>query len=433
LGGLALFVALNVVAALANAVLSPRADPGPLGRYGIEKLRKAYANRSDASIRELLEETWNPRQLEYHPFAQSRSVARSGRHVNVSVPGYRHVSGQRPWPPPAGVAAILFFGGSTAFGLGVSDEETIASRLQDRLAPLVAPIEVAVYNFGTPAHFSLQEAALLQSLLVAGVKPRMAVLDGLNDFAYPGDPEGTTLLRGVSSGRIRCPLLETLPLLKLAREIRHRSRGLPARPNDDAATAEAVIRRWILNARGVRSLASEFGFEALWVWQPVPTYGYDLGAHALFDGTPEFFGIHRLSTKGYPLARALHDAGSLGEDVLWLGDLQRGRAENLYVDQCHYTAAFSAEIAQHIAEALAERLVRNGTDLAADEGNLAVGRRPREWLAVGGLDADDKPGLVTAARGETRAAGALHSSAWRLNRTLADVRASHCAKPAAER
>jgi hypothetical protein len=47
----------------------------------------------------------------------------------------------------------------------------------------------------------------------------------------------------------------------------------------------------------------------------------------------------------------------LGDDVLWLGDLQRDRHENLYVDSVHYTPAFSQAIAREIAEALRGRSI----------------------------------------------------------------------------
>jgi hypothetical protein len=43
------------------------------------------------------------------------------------------------------------------------------------------------------------------------------------------------------------------------------------------------------------------------------------------------------------------------DNVLWLGDLQRGRSDSLYVDAVHYSAAFSAEIAKQIHEFLVER------------------------------------------------------------------------------
>jgi len=46
--------------------------------------------------------------------------------------------------------------GSTTFNLGVPDDETIASRLQARLADAGLPRPPGVYNFGRGAYFSVQ-------------------------------------------------------------------------------------------------------------------------------------------------------------------------------------------------------------------------------------------------------------------------------------
>ena len=46
---------------------------------------------------------------------------------------------------------------------------------------------------------------------------------------------------------------------------------------------------------------------------------------------------------------------TLGEDFLWLADMQVGKTNNLYVDNIHYDAGFSREIARAIGTYLAER------------------------------------------------------------------------------
>ena len=40
--------------------------------------------------------------------------------------------------------------------------------------------------------------------------------------------------------------------------------------------------------------------------------------------------------------------GKLGPTVLWLADMQQEKRENLYVDQIHYNAVLSKEIAAQI-------------------------------------------------------------------------------------
>jgi hypothetical protein len=62
------------------------------------------------------------------------------------------------------------------------------------------------------------------------------------------------------------------------------------------------------------------------------------------------------TAEGYALVDKLRAAGKLGDDFLWLGDLQAGRRENLYVDRYHYDAKFSAAIASAVAAAARERI-----------------------------------------------------------------------------
>ena len=47
--------------------------------------------------------------------------------------------------------------------------------------------------------------------------------------------------------------------------------------------------------------------------------------------------------------------GSENDRILWLGDMQAERHENLYVDSLHYTAAFTKDIAGEIRNALIAR------------------------------------------------------------------------------
>ena len=89
----------------------------------------------------------------------------------------------------------------------------------------------------------------------------------------------------------------------------------------------------------------------LFVWQPLPIYGYDLRHHLI---APDLRSIAPFAKTVEGLARARESRPEEFGDVLWLADLQQGRKENLYVDEVHYTARFSREIAVKVSE----RLVR---------------------------------------------------------------------------
>ena len=105
--------------------------------------------------------------------------------------------------------------------------------------------------------------------------------------------------------------------------------------------------------------AEEFDVIPIFVWQPVPTYGYDLKHHLFTEENQSVFAGHDALRFGYNLMDEMRDVATELEpsgDFLWLADIQYAKREPLYVDAAHYTAAFSREIADLIAEEVATTL-----------------------------------------------------------------------------
>ena len=74
------------------------------------------------------------------------------------------------------------FGGSSVFGYGVPDDQTLASHLQNELQRREPNAAIVVVNHGHLGYYSSQELALLQWLVRSGQRADVAVfLDGLND------------------------------------------------------------------------------------------------------------------------------------------------------------------------------------------------------------------------------------------------------------
>ncbi len=130
------FLNLLIFFVLANLVCSlylgyGRSRFGPLSVYPLSLTMKAYPGWREKDVEELLRETYYDARPKYDLIAQVRERATSGRFVNVDQAGFRRVRDQGPWPPDASAENIFMFGGSTTFGYGVPDSETIASHLQD--------------------------------------------------------------------------------------------------------------------------------------------------------------------------------------------------------------------------------------------------------------------------------------------------------------
>ncbi len=327
--------------------------------FNSDKLQAAYPGWREQDVRALLKETpREDREFEYEPWTGFRERPFHGRFINIDPAGFRVSKNQAPWPPRPGNTNVFLFGGSTAFGWYLPDDETIASYLQQWGVQHPSSQPFAVYNFARPAYFSSQELALFQQLLREGHVPQIAVfVDGLNDFILSGgEPKFTTELRRFMDGKVDSNPLSRLPMVRAVRWVRDRwvkppsAAATPDSPNyADPAVLNSVADRWLANKKMIQSLAAAYGVRPIFVWQPIPVYKYDLRYH-LFLHDDESFGGFIRAKYGYALMDNLREQGRLGPDVLWLADMQHDKHENLYVDSVHYSAAFSQEIAGRIGE-----------------------------------------------------------------------------------
>lgn len=353
-----LFAVLNGLAALLLSTGWLDEEPGALV-YGMEALRPAYPGRSPEEIEGVIAETW-ARPYRYEPFTQFREAPFDGRYVRVRTEGFRSSGTDQPWPPPADRPSVLAFGGSTLFGYGLSDGETLPARLEAALGEHCDDPPL-VYNFGRSNYFSSQERILFQQLLAAGARPRAALfLDGLNEFAYPADePKFTARLAYLmdeTRGRLLRRWLTGLPLARL---IKGRGGAADAGAPADAdaeGLGRRVIARWLVNTRMTESVAAAFDVAVAFAWQPVPVHDAPEGVNPfLRAGGPALPNAEAMAL-GYERLAALVREGSTDlprSPLLWLADAQRRTSQVLYVDRAHYTAAFSDLLAGRLAADLA--------------------------------------------------------------------------------
>jgi hypothetical protein len=356
LNGILLFLLLNLVL---YAIFYAR-------RYRLDKLlfadndlfSQAYPGWRKEDVKTLISESYGGHPFVYEPFVEFTETPFRSKFLNIDPAGFRVSKNQAPWPPRLEANDVFVFGGSTTFGFGLPDDETIASYLQECAAANHSVERVAVYNFGREGYFSSQEVILFQQLLNAGFVPKVAVfIDGLNDFgsAAYGEPVSSEQLRRFMEGRPDSGPLEDVPVIRAA----HRLADRWTKPSENATdyadreVLEGVVHRWLANKRMIEVIAHGFGVRPIFVWQPVPTYKYDVQYHFLFH-SKLMFGVFARCRSGYPLMEDLRAQGKLGPNVLWLADMQQDRRENFYVDGIHYNAAFSKEIAARICSFLRE-------------------------------------------------------------------------------
>ena len=386
LNTLLFFLAVNAVAYVvlwASGALppAPGSEAYEAARRSLLQLPAFLVGRffpgyTDEQVARLMEESYARPPL-YEPFTQFKERPWRGQFVNVDPNGFRRGRDQGPWPPDPHAVNVFVFGGSTTFGMGLPDDQTVPSNIQDVLARRRPEVAVRVYNFGAGYYFSTQERVQLEQLLLAGSVPDVAVfVDGLNDFFQPdGVPALTSRLAAFLADPAPPPphpyldMLRQLPIGVAATRVRAWAtrRPLPSAASAPLPGAEAspgtvtpaeratiggVIARYLENKRMIEAVAAAHGVHTAFAWQPVPTYKYDLAHHAFHA---EGFGRVEITRAGYPEMARVAQAGAGGANFVWCADIQEGRREELYLDLVHYAPRMARRVAACIAKGLLHR------------------------------------------------------------------------------
>lgn len=122
--------------------------------------------------------------------------------------------------------------------------------------------------------------------------------------------------------------------------------------NGSTNVAERVVRRYLANMQLTKALAGAYGVRVAFIWQPIPTYKYDLRYHRFQDSG---FRRHRNAPSVYERMSASRARLSGERSFIWCADLQEGAAESFYLDEVHYNAALARRLAAKIGEELVAR------------------------------------------------------------------------------
>lgn len=180
-----LFVSLVVTTNIVSGVLlSLSRDPSVTNRlhswFGMGRPPLSNTARlppyggDEKRAREIWREMERARRVDYEPFVEWQRKAFHGTWVNVSESGDRMY--EAPSAPPAGAPIVRFFGGSSMWGTGVADSETIPA-VYTRQHP-----QYRVFNHGETAFNSRQNLERLINLIATGNRTDVAVFyEGFND------------------------------------------------------------------------------------------------------------------------------------------------------------------------------------------------------------------------------------------------------------
>ncbi len=226
----------------------------------------------------------------YAPFVVWRSnPAMNSDSVTVDESGYRNTPGN---PEETEASTVMLLGGSSMWGTGVADRQTIAAHLQQMFHDRT-PNRVRVVNLGQTAFCTTQELIELILQLREGNVPDVVVFyDGFNDVwgAYEAGRAGThhseQAIAGTLNGTSREEGVENIALSLLgytntwlmistlrdryAPEVMHYSllETYKTMGVSSDSLAHDVLDVYLSNMEIVHALSVEYGFTYIFVVQP---------------------------------------------------------------------------------------------------------------------------------------------------------------------
>ena len=232
---------------------------------------------------ESLEDRWRP-------YVYFRQKPFRGKTITIGSDGLRAT-----WEPPSPAlpdqrprVKLLMLGGSSLWGFGARDDETIPSLVARDLDQRGWHVELK--NLSEIGYVSTQELVALFRELQAGYRPDVVIFyDGVNDTTsalLEGEAGLTTneVNRRQEFNLLQSPARLTSALIsklvkdsgsyRFAQAVRRRSSGEASASRSSAADeirslAASVVEHYVANIAIAEKLGHSFGFRPLFYWQPV--------------------------------------------------------------------------------------------------------------------------------------------------------------------
>lgn len=231
-------------------------------------------------------------QLGWRSYVYFRRRPYNGKEISIDSLGHRVTP--QPSTPAIPVARVRMYGGSTMWGEPLRANKTIPAEVARRLQTIAGSnARIEVTNIGETGYVFTQEILQLFLDLRAGERPDVVVfLDGINDVAsavqrgYAGEPQNEVkretefnfgrVMEGRSedsrlrrdsraAGALFAELFRRSAVVQWAQARKSGTRRTYILP--DSATS-SLLRVYTNNAKLVEALATQYGFKALYVWQP---------------------------------------------------------------------------------------------------------------------------------------------------------------------
>ena len=273
------------------------------------------------------------------------------------VPTRRTIQSTAPGPVKK---VIWLFGGSTQFGWGVPDSQTITSHLAAIVARLQPGVRYEFVNYGHSYYYSSQEVALFLTLARRGDRCDGAIfLDGLNettDYSAADEPAFTArtaaaFLKEQSenpSRRRSLIITPFFPPVRMLNRLLRRSTSESSVPMPGNAKTFDRIDKYKMNMGTIEAIGEAANIKVAFFWQPTP-FDYLDGAE---QNRKPYLRAQMVPGLNARARNEIHDPS-----FHFIADALLGRKyEQTYVDITHY----GDEGSRIVAEAIARDLVGSG-------------------------------------------------------------------------
>ncbi len=329
-------------------------------------------------------------QGRYAPYVVWRAnPAMAGEGLSITEEGCRITPGASRDPE---AIRVFLLGGSAMWGSGVTDSCTIPFYLQGDLRErLGRPVDTV--NLAQSGFSSTQEVIELMLRLGSGDIPDVVIFyDGYNDIwaAYTNGFAGGHHQQAQVAERVEGRSREFQPVSPVELAVRNsnvwllvlslRGRSGADEPDHDRfvtystmgidadGLAEDVVRTYLGNCRVADALGDSFGFDCIFIWQPVIWQGdkplTSFEEEVLQGGVDEFpYGadpaFRELVSAAYG---AWEDSAEHQPDLYSFTDIFDTVDQELYIDYCgaHVNASANSLIAGEMADLLSGSYVTSG-------------------------------------------------------------------------
>lgn len=392
--GLTVLVVLAVdllgrtASAIDHRFFSPPVPGSASGSPDMRQFTAAY-DGAGYDVATLFREFHTTERIVYEPYTIWNRRFYRGALITIDIEGFRATANNSD---AEDALTVWVFGGSTVWGEGAPDAETIPSHL----ARLINAwgVDAVVKNLGERGYVSTQEMVLLYREIQTGGRPDVVIFyDGINDAAaaanwpeVPGSHVSLHRIRdrfrfGEVPSERRREFVRSLGIYKAARivldRLEVRRRAALARQDEAAADitprfldanfrflGNQAIDIWLANHGLVTALGDEFGFMPLFALQPsLWTDGKPLHSseRRILSEHLESRAMTHITATRVEMSSILEDrrqGGLLPYNVYDLADVFSTVEEPVYIDYVHTAGPGHNLIAQALFNRLVNQLCR---------------------------------------------------------------------------